>query len=220
MPLMFRTRIARAIGSLRELMFRYQNGLGDADAIPTHMTWSEKRALYETVQRFDPKVIVEIGSYLGASTNFLAAACSSNSTPRSTVYCVDTWMNDAMTEGPCDTYQSFLDNTDKYKNIVPIRGSSEIAAKNFRETVDLVFFDGDHSPEAIQADWKNWRPHLQQNAIVAMHDIGWANGVKQCYHENIEDKSNLVLRLPNLVVVQMTGDQMTGDEKTNPKLDA
>ena len=27
------------------------------------------------------------------------------------LYCIDTWINDAMTEGTWDTYQYFIDNT-------------------------------------------------------------------------------------------------------------
>ena len=35
---------------------------------------------------------------------------------------------------------------------------------------DLVFIDGDHSPEACREDWEVWHPHVPQNGFVAFHD--------------------------------------------------
>jgi hypothetical protein len=39
--------------------------------------------------------------------------------------------------------------------------------------VDLVFIDGDHSPEAVREDWEVWSPHVCPGGHVAFHD---ANG--------------------------------------------
>jgi predicted O-methyltransferase YrrM len=36
--------------------------------------------------------------------------------------------------------------------------------------VDLVFIDGDHSPEACREDWEVWHPHVQPGGSVAFHD--------------------------------------------------
>lgn len=35
---------------------------------------------------------------------------------------------------------------------------------------DLVFIDGDHSPEACREDWEVWHPHVSANGAVAFHD--------------------------------------------------
>jgi predicted O-methyltransferase YrrM len=36
--------------------------------------------------------------------------------------------------------------------------------------VDLVFIDGDHSPEACREDWDVWHPHVAPGGVVAFHD--------------------------------------------------
>jgi predicted O-methyltransferase YrrM len=36
--------------------------------------------------------------------------------------------------------------------------------------VDLVFIDGDHSPEGCREDWEVWHPHVAAGGAVAFHD--------------------------------------------------
>lgn len=36
--------------------------------------------------------------------------------------------------------------------------------------VDLVFIDGDHSPEACREDWELWHGHVRPEGVVAFHD--------------------------------------------------
>jgi predicted O-methyltransferase YrrM len=36
--------------------------------------------------------------------------------------------------------------------------------------VDLVFIDGDHSPEGCREDWDVWHPHVKPGGAVAFHD--------------------------------------------------
>ena len=43
--------------------------------------------------------------------------------------------------------------------------------------VDLVFIDGDHSPEGCREDWDVWHPHVRQGGAVAFHDAR-AGGVQ------------------------------------------
>jgi predicted O-methyltransferase YrrM len=37
-------------------------------------------------------------------------------------------------------------------------------------SVDLVFIDGDHSPEGCREDWDVWHPHVRPGGLVAFHD--------------------------------------------------
>jgi predicted O-methyltransferase YrrM len=37
-------------------------------------------------------------------------------------------------------------------------------------TVDLVFIDGDHSPEACREDWEVWHRHVRPGGLVGFHD--------------------------------------------------
>jgi predicted O-methyltransferase YrrM len=36
--------------------------------------------------------------------------------------------------------------------------------------IDLVFIDGDHSPEGCGEDWEVWHPHVRPGGAVAFHD--------------------------------------------------
>jgi predicted O-methyltransferase YrrM len=35
---------------------------------------------------------------------------------------------------------------------------------------DLVFIDGDHSPDGCREDWEVWHPHVRPGGAVAFHD--------------------------------------------------
>ena len=72
--------------------------------IPTHMTAQERLLLFQTALALPQGfTIVEIGSYLGASTAFLGFAALHRS---GFVHAVDPWTNDAMeAEGRRDTWE-------------------------------------------------------------------------------------------------------------------
>jgi predicted O-methyltransferase YrrM len=126
---------------------------------------------------------VEVGSYLGASTCFLAEGAKGRA---GTVYCVDTWQNTAMSEGVRDTYQEFLDNTSRYRDlVVPLRGTSKDVGEKFLEEIDLLFIDADHSYEAVTQDLLTWLPRLRPKSWLVMHDSGWAEGVQRAIRERV-----------------------------------
>ncbi len=195
---MWTTALQRRWIAARYDYFLWKNGLSDADKIQTHLTDEEKRELYNLVRKIRPKVVVEIGSYLGASASFLAAAMERFS-PQSRLYCVDTWQNDAMDEAKRDTYDRFLQNTMKHAHrIHPMRGQSIDVATNFPDRIDLLFIDGDHSYAAVKGDWTHWSPHLHSDACVAMHDVGWAAGVQRVVNERIQPLAAIERWMPNL----------------------
>lgn len=151
----------------------------------THMTRNERLLLYKLSLLLPKKsVLVEIGSYLGASSVFLASAATERN---SLLYCIDTWKNDAMTEGTRDTFVEFLRNTEPLKAAIrPLRDKSENIAKTFNESIDLLFLDGDHSYEAVKTDTELWLPKIKNGGIIIFHDYGWAAGVKRAVNELVK----------------------------------
>jgi predicted O-methyltransferase YrrM len=145
---------------------------------------------------------VEVGSYVGASSACIAAGLDRYG--GGSVYCVDTWTNDAMSEGYRDTMAEFLRNTERFSRyIVPLRGLSTDPAvighvKRAAQTIDLLFIDGDHSFEGVLADWETYSPLLAELSVIAMHDIGWAEGVQRVVMEEIKPRVVRECRLPNL----------------------
>jgi predicted O-methyltransferase YrrM len=161
-------------------------GHQDAWKIFTHMTTLERLLLYKLGLKLRGNaILVEVGSYLGASACFLASAVEDRGA-RAKVHCVDTWQNQGMSEGERDTWEEFLKNTIRYRKvIIPQRGFSTDIAENFTEEIDLLFLDGDHSYEQCRRDVIAWLPHLKPGGYIIFHDYGWAEGVKSVVRELI-----------------------------------
>lgn len=184
----------RALRSFRAKIgyriFLARSGLLEADQIPTHLTPVEKRALFRAAAD-QGGTIVEIGSYLGASACFLAGGlqCSRR---KGTVHCIDSWQNDAMSEGHRDTWEEFCRYTARFGDlIVPHRGRSVDIAQQFSESTDVLFIDGDHSYEGCRSDVYAWLPKVRAGGLVLMHDIGWAEGVQRVIREFVQDRMSV-----------------------------
>lgn len=175
-------------------------------SIPSHLTDREKLVLYKlaritSTSRPQGARLVEIGSYLGASSCFLAAGLQK---PDDQVLCIDTWQNDAMSEGARDTMAAFERNIARYRNLLhPIRGWShdpEVLrlVSSCSEMIDLLFIDGDHSYEGVLRDWRLYSPLLGSRSFVVLHDVGWAPGVQRVIKEEVLSRVGWHRRLPNL----------------------
>jgi len=162
----------------------------------THMTGEELFKLHFFASSLqEESVFVEIGSYLGASSIFIASGLNESSK----LYCVDTWQNDAMTERNRDTFLQFVKNVKKYKTrIIPIRKTSVDAAKNFDLKIDALFIDGDHSYEGVKEDVSTWLSKMKSNSLIVFHDSGWAEGVQRVIKEDIKPITYCEGNLPNL----------------------
>jgi predicted O-methyltransferase YrrM len=143
--------------------------------------------------------IVEIGSYMGRSTAFLAAGAKDAGRER--VYAVDHFRGspeqkagqpfshpvlekDGSTFG---VFQANLRAVNLDDHVVAIQASSVEAARSWKEPIRLLFIDGDHSYEAAREDWKAWSPFLGNRGYVCFHDIGRWPGVTQFYQEMLRD---------------------------------
>ena len=147
--------------------------IGEGAACNSTLSNADRLFLFsETGSHIQNGKILEIGSYLGASAIILAEALKQNSQNISEpkVYCVDTWQNDAMTEGLRDTYQTFLDNTKNWSNIVlPVRGNSQSVVLP-EEEYDVVFIDGDHSYEGCRSDVQRFAPLVREGGCLILDD--------------------------------------------------
>ncbi len=181
------------------------------ERIPTHLTAAEKLALLRLAGSTPGGSFVEVGSYLGASACYIAAGIL-GAGGRAKLYCVDTWRNDAMTEGSRDTYAVFLENTRRYREtVVPLRGVSAAVAGTFARRVDFLFVDGDHTYEGVKADVDAWLPLASDGATVVFHDIGWADGVAKVVREEIAPRARSEGRLPNLYWARLSASPRPSD---------
>ena len=176
--------------------------------ITTHLTNEEKVALYILASRLkSPCVAVEIGSFLGCSACFIALGLGRSGR----LYCVDTWKNDAMDDPTVtlrDTFSDFMENVRDFQRvIVPLRGNSVEVAKSFEnriasseKIIDFLFIDGDHSFEGCLGDWLSWCKYLAPSAVVAFHDISWADGVNKVINDYVSPRIRREVRMANLYV--------------------
>lgn len=144
--------------------------------IPTHMTSRELHWLYESARRLAPGAnIIEIGSYLGASSVYLAAGLGDGG---GRLHCVDTWQNEGMLEGPGNTMDRFLSNTAGLsQSITTTRMRSQDALVTMPGPFQLAFVDGDHSYEGVRADLRLLEPRMTPDGILALHDWRFFSGV-------------------------------------------
>lgn len=165
---------------------RLRKLVGDGVAIHSTTRIVERVALYELayssikVGRF-----IEVGSYLGATAVILAAAL--RKFPGGKVYCVDTWENDAMSEGKWNTYEVFCQNIQPWKQtVVPIKGRSNSVELPFDEEVDLVFIDGDHAYGSVKKDVIRFGRLVRPNGYLVMHDQAYYPSVTKVVGELLD----------------------------------
>lgn len=60
-------------------------------------------------------------------------------------------------------------------SLICFRGMSQdsriVASVAERRLYDFAFIDGDHTHEAVKADWDNYAPMVKPGGIIALHDI-------------------------------------------------
>jgi predicted O-methyltransferase YrrM len=147
--------------------------------------------------------VVEVGSWMGASTCFLAAGLKGAGAK---IFAVDNfqglstcgedaaWYNRHFQAlGAQSTLEIFRANfaalglTERSEPVVSdsIAAAQTLAAK--RGTIDLIFIDGDHSYAACQADIAAWAPFVKRGGVMAFHDFGSrAEGVTRAIFEEIK----------------------------------
>lgn len=125
--------------------------------------------------------IVELGSYRGKSTCYLATgAALDNHAP---VYAVDAWSEEVsawrsavLGQLPSPVFEDFTAQLDKAgvrDGVRVIRSLTTLAAELYDgPPVGLLYIDGDHSRAAVLADFRAWRRHLAPRAVIIFDDYG------------------------------------------------
>jgi predicted O-methyltransferase YrrM len=180
-------RIAQTLqnSSKRRIVREYLRkcGLSHANGIHTFTTKPELEALlYMALRCPEGARAVEIGSYLGAATCFIAAGLFGRN---GLIYCVDTWNNETMPDGTRDTFEEFN------KNIAPVsamirtvrKPSAELVPQDLETPLHLIFIDGDHNYEAVRSDFNIVVPLLAKDGMIALHDTWYYVGVRRLLGE-------------------------------------
>ncbi|WP_017539949.1 MULTISPECIES: class I SAM-dependent methyltransferase [Nocardiopsis] len=161
--------------------------LAAAEAAKGFMPEEEGLALYEAAHAYAPLgPVLEIGTYCGKSTVYLAAAARARG---ATVVTVDHhhgseehqqgWeyhdpsLVDPRT-GRLDTVGEFrgtMAAAGVEDTVVAVLGRSADVARLWGRPLGLLFIDGGHTEEAAQADYEGWSPHVAPGGALAIHDV-------------------------------------------------
>lgn len=138
--------------------------------------------------------IVEIGSYTGKSTCYLARG--SKRARREKITAVDHFLgspehqrggaNESAYVVRGDLFAVFTENLAKAEVddwVRPLRMGSAEAAAQWSHPIRLLFIDGDHSYEASRDDFEAWGKWLIPEGLAVFHDIGIFAGVTRYYEE-------------------------------------
>jgi predicted O-methyltransferase YrrM len=138
--------------------------------------WFIFQTLYESiVKKYDNAIFVEVGSWLGRSSVYMAVEIINNK-KNIKFYTVDTWEGDELLKKKYNSlikenklFRQFLLNIEPVKNnITPLKMSSVQASKLFdNNSIDFCFIDADHSYESIKQDLRYWYPKIKKNKLFA-----------------------------------------------------
>jgi hypothetical protein len=163
--------------------------------------WNGDRPIFPAlVQDIKPKLVIEVGSWMGLSAANLAQSCQHLGLDTA-VICIDTWLGSKehwrdpdllkhleLKNGYPDFYKRFLTNmvnSEVGDRVVPLPMPSQIGAsylKDFPEVrAELIYIDGSHDEKDVYDDLSAYWDILAPGGVVFGDDWPWdsvANAVK------------------------------------------
>lgn len=145
-----------------------------------HGWFINQKQLDDCIREIEPKTVIEIGSWLGSSTRFIAERLGD----KCKLYAVDTWLGSPDEEVHMRDprlpylYQLFLSNVKHAKLthvIIPVRMDSIEAAKALNVKADLIYIDASHDTSSVYNDIMAWIPHLNHGGVLCGDDWMWGS---------------------------------------------
>lgn len=154
--------------------------------------WGSKDPIFRRmITKHRPRLIVEVGTWKGASAIHMAGICQEIGL-EAEIVCVDTWLGNwqhwkrkegvgsradlKMRNGFPTLYFQFLSNViaaGHQARITPLPLTGVAAAKLFAAygiRPDLIYIDGDHEYESVIGDLRGWLPLLNEGGILIGDD--------------------------------------------------
>ncbi|GAA3600013.1 class I SAM-dependent methyltransferase [Kineosporia mesophila] len=158
-----------------------------AQAAPGFMPSHEGLALYRAALAAPPVgPLLEVGSWMGKSALYLAAAAAESGTRVVTVdhhrgseehqpgweYHDPTLIDPAT--GLVDTLPAFrrtIAQAGAEDLVVAVIARGETLAQLWNTPLAFLFIDGSHTDDSAQRDLRSWAPHLAPGGTLAIHDV-------------------------------------------------
>ena len=158
-----------------------------AEAATGFMPAAEGLALYDVAARYAGRgPVLEVGTYCGKSTIYLAAAARGKGQPVITVdhhhgseenqpgwEYHDTTLVDQET-GRLDTLphaRATLAAAGVEDDVIVVVGRSANVARLWRTPLGMLFIDGGHTDVAAATDYESWAPWIAPGGLLAIHDV-------------------------------------------------
>lgn len=132
------------------------------------------RLLFRLVRHFKPRHMIELGTSLGITSSYLSKA-----NPQVTLVTMEGCPNTLAV-----AKESFM--RQGLKNIQTITGNFDHTFTELidrMETVDFIFFDGNHRKEATLDYFYKALPKANERTLFVFDDIYWSDGMAEAWQE-------------------------------------
>ena len=152
-----------------------------SEQIPGWKRHGEAEALARTTQSMgNDAVIVEIGVFLGSASVFLAGARKIAGT--GVVHCIDPFdgsgddfsapiYREILKDINCSPLEAFtqtIDSLDLADFVRTHQGTAESVGEVWDTPIDLLFLDGDQSPDGARSAFEVWEPWLRSGGTLVI----------------------------------------------------
>jgi predicted O-methyltransferase YrrM len=148
----------------------------------------EGRLLYDLAYDADPDgVIVEIGSWQGKSTIWLASGAKAGRGAR--VVAIDPHQGSALHASGENTELALRANLEEAgvsDQVDVVVGTSEDVAASWTRPISLLWIDGDHAYESVKRDFLLWEGHVLDGGVLALHDTLFWEGPGRVVAEYVQ----------------------------------
>ena len=149
-------------------------------AFPSSVNPIIGRLLHDLTRCLRPRVVVEIGCYVGYSTLCIAQALRENGPGH--IHAFDLFLDKPDYVSPItgqggdalEMCHRHVEEADLADRVTFHKGDSSTRVREFFSgkgvPIDLAFIDGDHTIRGCRKDWLAVEPHLSEGAVVCLHD--------------------------------------------------
>jgi MMP 1-O-methyltransferase len=188
------------------------------DSVPGFLDLLEGFTLMSLAEMPGYGVIVEIGSFKGKSTCWLAYGCKRRGGGQ--VVAVDHFRGSSEHQkGGIDeipeivaglgTRAAFDLNVARFgfSDYIAVREGDSADVSGWSAPIRLLFIDGDHSYVATKRDFEAWRPFVMSGGLICFHDYmqphAHLQGVTEFIDREISTAYHVVMKIQSLLVIQV-----------------
>lgn len=146
-----------------------------------HGWYVNKKEIERIFNQHKPKIVVELGSWLGLSTCHMANLLRDNGKVYAIDHWLGTWLPNRPNQAEYDSflptlYEQFLSNVIHQGlsyTIIPWKMTTTEAAHKMQGeeiSIDLIYIDAAHDEKSVYEDLSNWYPLVRKGGVICGDD--------------------------------------------------